>query len=71
MPCSGRWGHIASLYTEPSHRRRGLARRLMRTILDWCMVHQVDHVTLSASDEGRPLYESLSFSTTSEMSLSK
>jgi GNAT superfamily N-acetyltransferase len=65
----GRWGHIANLYTEPSHRRRGLARRLMRTILDWCMVYQFDHVTLSASDEGRPLYESLGFSTTSEMSL--
>jgi GNAT superfamily N-acetyltransferase len=51
----GRWGHIANLYTEPAHRRRGLARRLMKTILDWCTVHGVDHVTLAASDEGRPL----------------
>jgi hypothetical protein len=43
----------------------------MRTMLDWCIAHQIDHITLSASDEGRPLYESLGFSTTSEMSLSK
>jgi len=67
----GKWGHIANLYTEPGHRRRGLARRLMNTILDWCAVHGMDHVTLSASDEGRPLYESLGFQPTSEMSLSK
>jgi GNAT superfamily N-acetyltransferase len=65
----GRWGHIANFYTEPAHRRRGLARRLMKTILDWCVVHRIDHITLSASDEGRPLYESLGFKTTSEMSL--
>jgi GNAT superfamily N-acetyltransferase len=67
----GRWGHIVNLYTEPGHRRRGLARRLMTTILDWCAVHGIDHVTLAASDEGRALYESLGFKPTSEMSLSK
>jgi len=67
----GRWGHIANLYTEPGHRRRGLARRLMKTILDWCVAHDIDDVTLAASDEGRPLYESLGFKSTSEMSLSK
>ena len=67
----GRWGHIANLYTEPAHRRHGLARRLMRTMLDWCNSHDIDHVTLAASDEGRPLYESLGFKATSEMKLSK
>lgn len=67
----GRWAHIANLYTEPDHRRRGLARRLVKTILDWCTAHGIDHVTLSASEEGRPLYESLGFKPTSEMSLSK
>jgi GNAT superfamily N-acetyltransferase len=67
----GRWGHIANLYTEPGHRRRGLARLLMKTMLDWCIAHHIDHVTLAASDEGRPLYESLGFKPASEMSLSK
>jgi GNAT superfamily N-acetyltransferase len=52
----GRWGHIANFYTEPAHRRRRLARRLMETILDWCSSHDIDHVTLATSDEGRPLY---------------
>jgi GNAT superfamily N-acetyltransferase len=67
----GRWGHIANMYTEPAHRRRGLARRLMETILDWCASQGIDHVTLAASDEGKPLYESLGFKPTSEMKLSK
>jgi GNAT superfamily N-acetyltransferase len=55
----GRWGHIANVYTEPAHRRLGLARRLMETILNWCTVNRIDHVTLATSDAGRPLYESL------------
>jgi len=67
----GRWGHIANMYTEPAHRRRGLARRLMETILDWCVWNGIDQVSLAASDEGRPLYESLGFKPTSEMRLSK
>jgi GNAT superfamily N-acetyltransferase len=66
----GRRGHIANLYTESAHRRRGLARRLMQTMLNWCESNGIDHVTLAASDEGRPLYESLGFEPTSEMKLS-
>jgi len=67
----GRWGHIVNLYTEPVHRRRGLGRRLMNTMLDWCKATGMDHVTLSASDEGRPLYESLGFVPTTDMKLLK
>jgi GNAT superfamily N-acetyltransferase len=68
---AGRWGHIMNVYTEPAHRRRGLARWLMRTMLDWCASHAIDRVTLAASDEGRPLYESLGFTPANEMKLSK
>jgi len=67
----GRWGHIVNVYTDPNHRRRGLARRLMNTILDWCAQHKIDQVTLSASDDGRALYESLGFKPTSDIRLSK
>jgi GNAT superfamily N-acetyltransferase len=57
----GRWAHVGNVYTEPSHRRRGLARSLMETILEWCRSNAIDYVTLAASREGRPLYESLEF----------
>jgi GNAT superfamily N-acetyltransferase len=66
----GASAHIVNVYTEPAHRRRGLARKLMQAILDWCEAHRFVTVTLSASDEGRPLYESLGFQPTNTMSLS-
>ncbi len=65
----GRLGHIANIYTDPAHRRRGLARKLMTTILTWAKVEQLDRITLSASADGRPLYEKLGFVTNSEMQL--
>jgi GNAT superfamily N-acetyltransferase len=66
----GRWAHVANVYTERTHRRRGLARRLMQTILEWCAANAIDQVTLATSDEGRPLYESLGFKpTTADMRL--
>jgi GNAT superfamily N-acetyltransferase len=60
---------IVNFYTEPEHRHRGLARQLMQTMLDWCRQHGVANVVLHASDEGRPLYQSLGFVPTNEMRL--
>jgi GNAT superfamily N-acetyltransferase len=64
-----RRAHVVNVYVEPEHRRRGLARRLMQTALDWCESEGIRVVTLQASDEGRPLYESLGFKATREMIL--
>jgi GNAT superfamily N-acetyltransferase len=58
----GRNAHVGNVYTEPAHRRRGLARLIMETILDWCAVNAIGLVTLSASPDGRSLYEHLGFS---------
>ncbi len=60
-------GNILNVYTSPAHRRRGLARRLMRVILDWSRANRVEIVILHTSDEGRALYESLGFKRTREM----
>jgi len=60
--------YILNVYTEPEHRRRGLARVVMSAIIDWCVAREVAVVALHASDDGRPLYESLGFAPTSEMS---
>jgi GNAT superfamily N-acetyltransferase len=68
-PRAAKWAHIVNVYTERHHRRQGLARRLMETILDWSQANNVDHVTLSASPDGRSLYESLGFRSTSDMKL--
>src|SRR5579862_9802185 len=62
-------GNIVNVYTHPEHRRRGLARRLMHAALDWSRENGIRSVILHASQEGRPLYESLGFNPTNEMRL--
>jgi GNAT superfamily N-acetyltransferase len=64
-----RRAHVVNIYTAPDHRRKGLARRMMQHILHWCAQNAVDDVTLGASDQGRPLYESLGFLPTAHMRL--
>ena len=66
---SPRRGLIQNVYTEPAFRRRGLARRLMETVLEWCRAEGFFTVALHASDEGRALYESMGFQATNEMRL--
>lgn len=70
MVAGGRWrGNIVNVYTEPVHRRRGLARGLMQLALEWCKANDVGAVFLHASSDGRALYESLGFTPTNEMRL--
>jgi len=60
---------ILNVYTNPEYRRRGIARRLMETMIAWCKEQGLARVTLHASDDGRHLYESLGFENSNEMRL--
>lgn len=60
---------ILNMYTEPEARRRGLAKQLLQTMLDWCRAEGLRTVSLHASPAGRALYESLGFQPTNEMRL--
>ena len=60
---------ILNVYTEPDYRRRGIARKLMHTMIDSCQLAGLARVTLHASDDGRHLYESLGFEPSNEMRL--
>jgi GNAT superfamily N-acetyltransferase len=60
---------IVNVFTEPEHRRRGLARRLCEAIVAWGRESGLGSLYLHASDEGRPLYRSLGFVPTNEMRL--
>jgi GNAT superfamily N-acetyltransferase len=60
---------IVNVFTEPGHRRRGLARELVITIVAWSRAAGLRCVYLNASDHGRPLYEGLGFRPTNEMRL--
>lgn len=65
----GRIAFVYNVYTEPPHRRRGLARRMMDVIHAWSRDHGIVLVALHASDDGRPLYESMGYEPTNEMRL--
>lgn len=60
---------ILNMYTEPGARRFGVARRLMQEMIEWCRREGYGSVSLHASGAGRPLYESIGFQLTNEMSL--
>lgn len=55
------WAFVYNIYTEPAHRRQGLARRLMDVIHRWCRERGLKTVGLNASEFGRPLYEALGY----------
>jgi GNAT superfamily N-acetyltransferase len=60
---------IHSVYIEPSLRRRGIGRQLTQTMVAWCREQGFQSVYLHASEQGRPLYESLGFEPSTEMRL--
>ena len=60
---------ILNVYTDPAHRRRGLARALMAAMIDWCRDEGLAAVTLDASADGRALYAAMGFGPTTQMRL--
>lgn len=59
--------YILNVYTESAWRGQGIAKALLRTALDWSREHGLQTAILHASDAGRPLYESLGFTASTEM----
>lgn len=56
-----RLAFVYNVYTEPAHRRRGLARLMMDAIHDWCRDEGISSMALNASRDGKPLYESMGY----------
>jgi GNAT superfamily N-acetyltransferase len=59
-----RIGFVYNVYTEPAHRGRGLARRVMSEIHAWCRADGITSFALNASQAGEPLYASMGYSVT-------
>lgn len=60
---------LHSVYTLSAHRRKGIARQIVDTAIAWCEQHRIHSVFLGASEEGRPLYESIGFQPLNHMRL--
>ena len=66
---AGREGLIVNVYVDRAHRRQGVARHLMETIVRWAPGAGIVRLVLHASPDGRRLYESLGFLASNEMVL--
>ena len=54
-------GYITNVYTVPEHRGKGLAKTLLKMLLDDAKSRGIKKIWLGASKLGRPLYEKLGF----------
>jgi GNAT superfamily N-acetyltransferase len=59
--------YVLNVYTDPEHRRQGLASDLLQRVFLWCAERDIPRVGLHASEFGRGLYERLGFTASNEM----
>lgn len=53
--------HVINMFVLPEHRSAGLGRRLITAGIDKAAAYGVRTVMLHATEDGRPMYESLGF----------
>ncbi len=58
---SGRIGLLYSMYTDPSYRRRGIARELLKRVVEEARAYGCGSVQITASDMGALLYTDFGF----------
>lgn len=63
---TGKRAHIMNVYVREEFRRRGIAREMMKMLLDEAKSRGVTQITLDATESGRPLYQALGFKSSEE-----
>ena len=58
---SGKIGLLSSMFTEPSYRRKGIARELLSRVVDEARMYGCGTVQITASDMGVLLYTDFGF----------
>lgn len=61
--------YLLSMFTEPAHRGKGHARRIVEMAIAWSRERGHPWLALHASQFGRPLYEKMGFTDSGEMRL--
>jgi GNAT superfamily N-acetyltransferase len=59
--------YVLNVFTEPPHRRRGLASELLQRVFAWCTERDIPRISLHASTAATPLYERAGFAVSNEM----
>lgn len=58
---SGRKAYIMNMYTHSDYRRRGIAYHTLDLLVQESKSRGIDHISLEATDMGKPLYEKYGF----------
>ncbi|HZS75125.1 MAG TPA: GNAT family N-acetyltransferase [Ktedonobacteraceae bacterium] len=58
---SGLEAYILNMYTLPEWRGRGLATRLLQTLMDYIKQTEAHRIWMYATQDGRPIYEKAGF----------
>ena len=63
---TGKRAHLMNVYTRSEYRRQGIARTMCEMLIDDAWTKGATEISLDATTMGRPLYESLGFTASSE-----
>jgi GNAT superfamily N-acetyltransferase len=57
----GKEGYILNVYTLPSYRKRGMARKLINVIIDYAQENGIAKLWLNTSEQGKSTYTTCGF----------
>ncbi|RKM59454.1 GNAT family N-acetyltransferase [Butyrivibrio sp. CB08] len=63
---SGNRAHLMNVYTADDYRRQGIARKMVNMLIEDTWKRGATEISLDATTLGRPLYESLGFTASTE-----
>lgn len=63
---TGRRAHLMNVYTRDEYRRQGIAKKMVKLLIDESWSEGVTEISLDATVSGRPLYESMGFTDSTE-----
>ena len=58
---NGKTGMVLNVYTCPSYRRKGYAKKIMEVLLSEAKKMEISVIELKATEDGYPLYRSVGF----------
>lgn len=63
---TGKRAHLMNVYTNINYRRQGIARKMVQMLIEDARDKGATEISLDATESGRPLYESMGFTDSSE-----
>ena len=63
---TGERAHLMNVYTRSEYRRQGIARKMVQLLIEKSWENGATEISLDATSLGRPLYESLGFTDSTE-----